>query len=77
MMRKIRENKLCPVQEVYTKYIRSWLKSPEKSILDVSSVHESQCDLLKKAISNQECIGWHLAMRGYFSKYWGLAVAAN
>jgi hypothetical protein len=77
MMRKIRQNKLCPVQVVFTKCIRSWLESPETSIPDVSSVHESQRDLLKKAISDQECIGWHLTMRGYLSKYWGLAVAAN
>jgi hypothetical protein len=77
MMRKICQNKLCPVQEVFTKCIRSWLESPETSIPDVSSVHESQRDLLQKAISDQECIGWHLAMRGFFSKYWGLAVAAN
>jgi hypothetical protein len=76
-MRKICQNKLCPVQEVFTKCIRSWLKSLETSILDVGSVRESQRDLLKKAISDQECIGWHLAMRGYLSKYWGLAVAAN
>jgi hypothetical protein len=77
MMQKIHQNKHCPVQEVFTKCIRSWLESPETSIPDVSSVHESNCDLLQKAISDKECIGWHLAMRGYLSKYWGLAVAAN
>jgi hypothetical protein len=76
-MRKIHQNKLCPVQEIFTKCIRSWLESLETSILGVSSVHESQHYLLKKAISDQECIGWHLTMRGYFSKYWGLSVAAN
>jgi hypothetical protein len=43
----------------------------------VSSVHESQRELLEKAISDQERIGWHLAMRGYLSKYWSMAVAAN
>jgi hypothetical protein len=77
MMRKICQNKLCPVKEVFTKCIRSWLKSLETSILDVSSVHESHCELLQKAISDQEHSGWHLAMRGYLSKNWGLAVAAN
>jgi hypothetical protein len=77
MMRKICQNKLCQVQEVFTTCIRSWLESPETSIPDVSSVHESHPDLLQKTISDQEHIGWHLAMRGYLSKYWGLAVAAN
>jgi hypothetical protein len=77
MMKQIRQNKLCPVQEVFTECIRSWLESPETSIPDVSSVHESQRELLKKAISDQERIGWHLAMRGYLSKYWSMAVAAN
>jgi hypothetical protein len=77
MMRKICQYKLCPVQEVFTKCIRSWLESPETSIPDVSSVHETQRDLLQKAISDHECKGWHLTMRGYFSKYWGLAVATN
>jgi hypothetical protein len=43
----------------------------------VSSIHESQRELLRKAIADQECIGWHLAVRGYLSKYWGLAVSAN
>jgi hypothetical protein len=43
----------------------------------VSSVHESQRELLEKAISDQEWIGWHLAMRGYLSKYWSMAVTAN
>jgi hypothetical protein len=77
MMKQIRQNKLCPAQEVFTKCIRSWLESPETFIPDLSSVHESQCELLEKAISDQEWIGWHLAMRGYLSKYWSMAVAAN
>jgi hypothetical protein len=77
MMKQIRQNKLCPSQEVFTKCIRSWLKSPETSIPDMSSVHESQCELLEKAISDQEWIRWHLAMRGYLSKYWSMVVAAN
>jgi hypothetical protein len=53
MMRKICQNKVCPVQDVFTKCIRFWLESPETSIPDVSSVHESQRDLLKKAFSDQ------------------------
>jgi hypothetical protein len=31
----------------------------------------------RQSLADQECIGWQLAMRGYLSKYWGLAVAAN
>jgi hypothetical protein len=33
--------------------------------------------LLQWAIDDQTKIGWHLAMRGYLNKYWGLAVSAN
>jgi hypothetical protein len=40
-------------------------------------VFESQHELLEKAISDQEHIGWHLAMRGYLSKCWSMAVMAN
>jgi hypothetical protein len=74
---KIQQNNLCPTQEVFTKCIRSWLESPETIILDVSSVHVSQRELIWKAIANQEQIGWHMAMKGYTSKYWWLAVSAN
>jgi hypothetical protein len=77
MMKKIQQNNLCPVQEAFAKCIRSWLKSPETIILDVSRVHDSHCGLLQWAIDDQMRIGWHLAMRGYLSKYWGLAVSAN
>jgi hypothetical protein len=38
MMKKIRQNNLCQVQEVFSKWIRSWLESPESVIQDVSSV---------------------------------------
>jgi hypothetical protein len=44
LMKKIRQNNQCPTQEVFTKCVRSWLKSPETIIPDVSSVHDSQCD---------------------------------
>ena len=77
MMKQIRQNKLCPVQEVLTKCIRSWLESPETSMPDVSSAHESQRELLEKAIYDQERVGWHLATRGRLSKRWSMAVAAN
>jgi hypothetical protein len=43
----------------------------------VSSVHESQQGLIQQAIDDQQRIGWHLAMRGYLSKHWQLAVSAN
>jgi hypothetical protein len=76
-MKKIRQNNLCPAQETFTKCIRSWLESPETVIPDVSSVHESQRGLIQQAIDDQQCIGWHLAMRGYLSKHWQLAVSAN
>jgi hypothetical protein len=77
MMKKIQQNNLCPAQRVFTQCIRSWLESPETIIPDVSSVHDSQRGLLQRAIDDQAKIGWHLAMRGYLSKYWGLAVSAN
>ncbi len=44
---------------------------------DMGSAHVSQRELLRKAIADQERIGWHLAMPGYLSKHWGLAVSAN
>jgi hypothetical protein len=77
MMRKIQQNNLCPTQEVFTMCIRSWLESLETVIPDMSSAHELQCEFLWKAIDDQERIGWHLAMRGYLSKHWGLAMSAN
>jgi hypothetical protein len=43
----------------------------------MSSVHDSQRELIKKAIADQEQIGWHMAMQGYLSKHWRLAVSAN
>jgi hypothetical protein len=70
MMKKIQQNNLCPVQEAFAKCVRSWLESPETIIPDVSRV-------LQWAIDDQTRIGWHLAMQGYLSKYWGLAVSAN
>jgi hypothetical protein len=57
--------------------VKSWLKSPETLIPDVSSVHVTQRELIEKAMADQDQIGWHLAMRGYLSKYWKLAVSAN
>jgi hypothetical protein len=77
MMKKIQQNNLCPVQEAIAKCIRSWLESLETIIPDVSRVHDSQHGLLQRAIDDQMRIGWHLAMQGYLSKYWGLAVSAN
>jgi hypothetical protein len=77
MMKQIHQNKLCPAQEVFTKCIRSWLESLETIVLDVSSEHASQCELQEKIISDQDSIGWHLAMRGYLSKYWSMAATAN
>jgi hypothetical protein len=76
-MKKIRQNNQCPTQEVFTKCVRSWLESPETIILDVSSVHESQCELIQKAIADQDQIGWHTAMQGYLSKHWRLAISVN
>jgi hypothetical protein len=37
----------------------------------------SQRGLIQQAIDDQQRIGWHLAMRGYLSKHWRLAVSAN
>jgi hypothetical protein len=77
MVNKIRQNNLCPAQEAFTTCVKSWLKSPETLIPDVSSVHVTQRALIEKAMADQDQIGWHLAMRGYLSKYWKLAVSAN
>jgi hypothetical protein len=76
-MKKIRQNNQCPAQEVFMKCVRSWLESLESIIPDVSSVYDSQHELIKKAIADQEQIGWHMAMQGYLSKHWRLAVSAN
>ncbi len=38
---------------------------------------EGQCELVAKALEEQEQIGWHLAMCGYLSRHWGLAVMAH
>jgi hypothetical protein len=43
----------------------------------MSSVHESQCELIQKVIAEQDQIGWHMAMRSYLSKHWRLAISAN
>jgi hypothetical protein len=43
----------------------------------VSSVHDSQCELIQKVIADQERIGWHMAMQGYLSEHWRLAISAN
>ncbi len=61
-MKKIRQNNRCPTQEVFTKCVRSWLKSLETIIPDMSSVHDSQRELTQKAIADQEQIGWHMVM---------------
>ncbi len=43
MLKKIHQNDLCSLQEMFTKCIKSWLESLETVIPDVSSVHETQC----------------------------------
>jgi hypothetical protein len=52
LMKKIRQNNQCSAQEVFTKCVRSWLESPETIIPDMSSVHDSQRELIKKAIAD-------------------------
>jgi len=78
MLYKIVQNNLCPVQHVFAKCVRAWLESPETLPKpDVSSVPESQRDLLIKVLEDQERIGWRFGMQGYLSRHWGLAVSAN
>jgi len=77
MLKKIINNDLCPVQRVFASCIKSWLESPETPSPDVSRVPDSQRELLDKALNEQESIGWHLCMRGYLSRSWGKAIAAN
>ena len=43
----------------------------------MSRIPESQWELLDKALAEQEQISWHLAMQGYLSQHWALAIAAN
>jgi hypothetical protein len=76
MSNKILQLPSCPVQKTFDWCIRSWLISPETPTLDVSQVPENQCELLLKALEEQEAIRWHLALCGYLSQYWGLAVMA-
>lgn len=59
-----------PVQWVFASCIKSWLKSQETPMLDVSRIPDSQSELLNKAIKEQAAIGWHLGMRGYLSRHW-------
>ena len=73
----IQENQFCHVQQTFTWCLKSWLLSSETPQPDVSQVTESQRELLDKALEEQEKIGWHLAMRGYLSKYWLKAVMVN
>jgi hypothetical protein len=54
LMKKTIQNNQCPTQEVFTMCVRSWLKSPETFLLDMSSVHDSQHELIQKAIVDQE-----------------------
>jgi hypothetical protein len=56
LMKEIQSNNLCPIQEVFTKCIRSWLKSPETIIPDVSSVHESQRELLQRRLLTKNAL---------------------
>jgi hypothetical protein len=43
----------------------------------MSSVHDSQHELIQKVIADQEGTGWHMAMQGCLSKHWRLAISAN
>ena len=74
---KMTPNPRCPVQQVFVACFRSWLENPETPSPDVSKVHEEQRDFLEKALREQDAIGWDLGLRGYLSKHWVLAVAAN
>ena len=70
-------NDLCPVQQVFASCVKSWLETPETSMPDVSRIPHSQWELLDQALAEQDRIGWHLAMWGYLSCHWALAIAAN
>jgi hypothetical protein len=55
ILKKIGQYDLYPIQETFTKYIKSWLKYLEMVIMpDVSHVYQMQHELLEKAISEQE-----------------------
>ena len=77
MSQDMLRNRTCTAQQLFVWCIRSWLVSPETPKPDVSLVPEAQRDLVIQALEEQERIGWHLAMRGYLSRHWGLAVMAH
>lgn len=77
MTQKMLTHPSCPVQQLFVQCIRSWLGNSETPTPDVSQVYDEQRELVAKALEDQERIGWHLAMRGYLSRHWALAVAAN
>jgi hypothetical protein len=69
MLKKISNKMISVVQEMFMKCIKSWFKYPEIVIPGASSIDKMHCALLKKAISEQEWIGWHLVIRGYLSRH--------
>jgi len=77
MTQKMLPNPQCPVQQLFVKCVRSWLGNLETPKPDVSQVHDEQRELVERALEEQGRIGWHLAMRGYLSRHWAMAVAAN
>lgn len=77
MCKEITPNPRCPVQRIFATCVKSWLENSETPQPDVSTVHDEQSDYLRTALWEQEQIGWHLAMRGYVSRHWKKAVAAN
>jgi len=78
MKRKIKSTDGCKVQELFVKCVEAWLANLETQILpDISTVPINQQELLQKALSEQDRIGWTLGVRGYISRHWAEAVAVN
>jgi len=78
MKRKIQSTDGCKVQEIFVKCVEAWLANSETQILpDISTVPIQQQELLRIALSEQDCIGWTLGVRGYISRHWAEAVAAH
>jgi hypothetical protein len=57
---------------------RTWLANPDSSFTpDISNVPTEQRELVATALHEQSLIGWDLGARGYISKHWVKAIAAN
>jgi hypothetical protein len=56
----------------------TWLANPDSIFTpDISHVPREQHAMVAQALREQSIIGWDLGVRGYISKHWVKAIAAN